>query len=492
MACNDNKISNNCGNIVYASCTKFEGTTNTQSELSEEQCLSIEETTQDIYNQLEDLSNRVGGNPVVGTVTSVNNINPDVDGNITLDSDDVPQGTTNLYATTAEKATWNGKQNALGFVPVPETRTINSIPLTSNITLTKTSIGLSNVPNIDTTNPSNIVQDSTHRFVTDAQIATWNTPIDNSVIEVTYNGLLTLRNNSLLEVNKVYLITDYMTTYIQPITLVSKSSGIVEPLYVVATDINKLHNVAKSKLYPQDIVYYEITGDIGNGAGTEGFTKGKIYRRIDTLRSNDIGTDWRHIKYDRAGLDKLLFEDYTDCKNNTIKEVRLFNNVVGTGFANNFIEAGFISNTIGDDCTGNLIKQDFQLNTIGDLFSNNDIKSNFTSNNISSNFSNNVVDSYCINNTIGGSFVDNVIKNNYNGNTIGLNFTLNVIGGNFTNNIILNNFTNTVAKQLIAGVDFSTADIYSKNYTNTITRRPNGTFEFSYIDNFGDVVTEEL
>lgn len=491
MACND-KISNLCGNKTYAACVDYEGTVNSQSELINDECLSIEETTQDIYNQLEDLSNRVGGNPVIGTVVSVNNVDPDEGGNVEINSDNVPQGSVNLYTTAAEKATWNGKQNALGFVPVPETRTINSIPLTSNITLTKTNIGLGNVPNVDATNPNNIIQDSTHRFVTDAQIAIWNSPPDDNIVELTYTSLLTLKANSLLEVSKVYLITDYTTTYIQPITLTPMVSGVVEPLYVLATDVNKLHNIAKSKLYPQDIVYYEITGDIGDGAGTEGFTKGKIYRRIDTLRNNDIGTDWRHVKYDRAGLDKLLFENYSGCKNNTIKELSLFNNVVGTGFANNFIEAGFKDNTLGDDCTGNLIKQDFQLNSVGNLFSNNDIKSNFTSNTIGSNFSNNVVDSYCVNNVIGSSFIDNIIKNNFNGNTVGNNFTLNVIGGNFTNNVILDSFINTIAKQLIAGVDFSLVDIYAKNYTNTITRRPNGTFEFSYIDNFGDVVTEDL
>ena len=40
--------------------------------------------------------------------------------------------------------------------------------------VTKTQVGLSNVPNVDTTNPSNITQDSTHRFVTDAEKTLWN------------------------------------------------------------------------------------------------------------------------------------------------------------------------------------------------------------------------------------------------------------------------------------------------------------------------------
>ena len=168
------------------------------------------------------------------------------------------------------------------------------------------------------------------------------------VIEVTYSELLNLKNTSSLVKGQNYLLTDYETTYIQPVTNVNKSSGVIEPLIITATDVNKLHNVCKSTLYPQDIVYYEITGDIGNGYGTEGFTKGKIYRRIDTQKNNDIGTDWRHVKYDRNGVDKLLFEDYTDVYNNTIKTYYLFDNVLGNYFYNNTIGNYFSNNTIGD------------------------------------------------------------------------------------------------------------------------------------------------
>ena len=162
------------------------------------------------------------------------------------------------------------------------------------------------------------------------------------VIEVTYSELLNLKNTSALVKGQNYLLTDYMTTYTQPVTGVSKTSGIIEPLIITATDVDKLHNQCKSTLYPQDIVYYEITGDIGNDYGTEGFTKGKIYRRIDTLKNNDIGTDWRHVKYNRNGVDKLFFEDYTYCHNNVIKTYHLLNSVVGNYFYDNTIGSFFI------------------------------------------------------------------------------------------------------------------------------------------------------
>lgn len=40
--------------------------------------------------------------------------------------------------------------------------------------ITKEDVGLGNVPNVDATDPDNIGQDSTHRFVTDAQISDWD------------------------------------------------------------------------------------------------------------------------------------------------------------------------------------------------------------------------------------------------------------------------------------------------------------------------------
>ncbi|MDQ3112443.1 MAG: hypothetical protein M3R17_21380 [Bacteroidota bacterium] len=41
----------------------------------------------------------------------------------------------------------NAKQNALGYVPVPDTRTVNGHPLTANVTVSKTDLGLNNVTN---------------------------------------------------------------------------------------------------------------------------------------------------------------------------------------------------------------------------------------------------------------------------------------------------------------------------------------------------------
>ena len=52
--CNQ-KIKHTCSSTNYATCIHYESSVNTDSEYDENDCLSIEETTQDIYNQLENL-----------------------------------------------------------------------------------------------------------------------------------------------------------------------------------------------------------------------------------------------------------------------------------------------------------------------------------------------------------------------------------------------------------------------------------------------------
>jgi hypothetical protein len=64
-----------------------------------------------------------------------------------------------------------------------------------HVVIDKTDVGLGNVPNVDATNPANIVQTSNYRFVTDLQINTWNAKQDALVSGVnikTINGVSVL------------------------------------------------------------------------------------------------------------------------------------------------------------------------------------------------------------------------------------------------------------------------------------------------------------
>ena len=54
--------------------------------------------------------------------------------------------------------------------------------------VTKSQVGLGNVPNTDATNPANITQSSSYRFTTDAEKASWNAMIGGSIFQTTWNA----------------------------------------------------------------------------------------------------------------------------------------------------------------------------------------------------------------------------------------------------------------------------------------------------------------
>jgi hypothetical protein len=105
----------------------------------------------------------------------------------------ITQDATHRFVSDGQITTWNAKQDGFGYVPVPDSRKVNGHPLTTDVTVTKSDLGLGNVTNFDTTNPANIIQDTSHRFANDTQIAFWNakqdsfgfTPVPNST---TVNG----------------------------------------------------------------------------------------------------------------------------------------------------------------------------------------------------------------------------------------------------------------------------------------------------------------
>lgn len=75
-------------------------------------------------------------------------------------------------------------------------------------------------------------------------------------VSITHNAFQALYVSSTLIPNQWYLITDY-TTY-RPIVgdLNTYHRGAVEPIYVLALDVNKVSATAYSKLYPNEILTY--------------------------------------------------------------------------------------------------------------------------------------------------------------------------------------------------------------------------------------------
>lgn len=99
-----------------------------------------------------------------------------------------------LNSLSFKTGDWLISNGSAGWAKVDNTDAVSSVNgYTGNINLTKADIGLSNVVNIDATNPSNITANSTHRFVTDADISNWNNKQDSitagSGISITSNTI---------------------------------------------------------------------------------------------------------------------------------------------------------------------------------------------------------------------------------------------------------------------------------------------------------------
>ena len=98
-----------------------------------------------------------------------------------LDPSKVSQTSSYRFVTDTEKGTWNGKQTAYTILG-----TLGALANASGwlhndgagalaySTPSKSDVGLGNVANSDTTNPANITQAASYRFVSDTEKSTWN------------------------------------------------------------------------------------------------------------------------------------------------------------------------------------------------------------------------------------------------------------------------------------------------------------------------------
>jgi hypothetical protein len=128
---------------------------------------------------------------------------------------------------------------------VPLSRTVNGHALNLNINVTKGDVGLSNVPNLDLTNPVNITQDATHRFATDAEKTTWNAkqaPITTGTTLQYIDGTLGLRT---FPVNVSTFTNDagYFNAATGDSRYPLKSGAYSDPTWITSLDWTKIANV---------------------------------------------------------------------------------------------------------------------------------------------------------------------------------------------------------------------------------------------------------
>ena len=165
------------------------------------------------------------------------------------------------------------------------------------------------------------------------------------LISLTYTQLKALADSATLVEGQSYKITDYQTVYTQPITNVLKTDAPIEPIIVTAVGVNKLHAIAKSITYPEDILHYDIGSSVQVGTGTqeviEGATKGGITRRIDTINNIDIGFDWRNVKFARYAISQPQYNSATSYS---------IRNVVKNP-ANNDLYVSLVNSNLGNPIT---------------------------------------------------------------------------------------------------------------------------------------------
>ena len=302
-------------------------------------------------------------------------------------------------------------------------------------------------------------------------------------IPLNYIALKALIDTSALVVGQRYIISDYQTVHTIPNTG-SINIGDTEPLLVTAISVNKLAPEAYSVLFPNDIIYYSPAND---QTMVPGCTKGYIYRRIDTIKNNDIGFDFRNVKFRRWQISQPTWnsgETYNrgsvvkHVSNNTlwisIRDNNTNNSTGNSGYWRQFEfdNLSYISPfadswdrsdnfTFILTCTNNY--QDYKMwsnNSYYDTAYNNKLLQN--QNNIISDSNSVIFGNYFYNNRIGNYFSNNSIGNGFYSNSIGNYFNNNSIGNGFYDNSIGNNFNNNSA-----GDVFNNNSIGSSFYSNS-------------------------
>jgi hypothetical protein len=346
-----------------------------------------------------------------------------------------------------------------------------------------------------------------------------------SLINTTYSALTGLKAVTGLIPSQLYRISDFrLMWYNQSINDTGVKSGITpEPLIVLALSGDKISHEAKSEIYPQDTVYYDIDasgsyswGTLNTDRAIPNF-KGWIYRRIDHNLNIDIGWDWRNITVNCCQPVVTGIPIWTGTTNyNQFSVVRgtginttgklyysIINSNSGQDLINvnswlpvsDFVEGntyfstdenfGFIAynkNGIFVNLpanTGRRIQQPtFTSSLTGqgtfNLTNCNNIKIEGGYSNVifGNYFYRNTIGDFFYQNTIGNSFRSNVIGNGFYYNTIGNQFYYNTIGNEFNTNIIRNFFNSNAIENYFEtntiGNDFSTNIIGNSFSINTI------------------------
>lgn len=174
---------------------------------------------------------------------------------------------------------------------------------------------------------------------------------DQHIIQdVTYSELVSLISNSGLNPMLSYRIAEFETVHYMvdgnnSIITIGENNvinhGVIEPLIVTAISTNEISSIAKSELYPYDVIHYDWNpanwmkdASFGGSDGlslVSGF-KGVIYFRHDTINDVSMGYDFRNVKFRRW---KLMLDE------NTPLPSAKFNSPYSATYPGDYIEDSF-------------------------------------------------------------------------------------------------------------------------------------------------------
>ena len=219
----------------------------------------------------------------------------------------IAQDTTHRFVTDAEKTTWTGKastavatQAANGLLSAADKKKLDGI-----------TAGANNYTHPASHPATMIAQDTTHRFVTDAEKAEWNskTGILSALHSVSYAELVALRNGKQLRPGHHYRITDFVTTVGDDDE--ARSAGHPFDIIVLATADDTLSEEARAIVNERNAAYFatanldawKVWYCLDNDTtrfqwADEANGRGVIYRLIDEWQ-NDCPYDFKNIQFKR-------------------------------------------------------------------------------------------------------------------------------------------------------------------------------------------------
>lgn len=290
------------------------------------------------------------------------------------------------------------------------------------------------------------------------------------IINITYENLKRLRDNSQLVVGCFYRIIDYVTTTIQEAT---QSAGHQFDIIVRALDENTLDEEAKAIQSEGDEyfannnltgwqVWYTLDNDTSRYAWADENGKGVIYRLIDE-NSNDLPYDFKNIQmldannsedttyyytFDNKGVDHSL--NGSLCFNNEINKyidgTQRINRIIfkcsNAEVSTNFFDFECYNNTLGScdhmkfgrECYGNVFDGLNHLCTFDTKFRNNRVGSETQSIQVGQGASNNVFAANIYYSSFGNYFRNNKVARYTYYSTFG-HYVQNFIMGTDSDNV---------------------------------------------------------